>query len=60
MLYRRLNNTGIDLSIHGFGCMRLPIIDHKPERIDFPKATEMLHYAIAHGVNYIDTAFFYR
>jgi predicted aldo/keto reductase-like oxidoreductase len=23
MLYRRLNNPGIDLSILGFGCMRL-------------------------------------
>jgi uncharacterized protein len=60
MLYRRLNKTGIDLSILGFGCMRLPIVDHKPAMIDYPKATQMLHYAIDHGVNYVDTAYFYH
>jgi|SRR5664280_349855 len=60
MLYRQLNKTGIDLSILGFGCMRLPTIDHKPEKIDYPKATQLLHYAIDHGVNYVDTAYFYH
>lgn len=60
MLYRQLNKTGIDLSILGFGCMRLPIIDHKPEKIDYPKATQLLHYAIDHGINYVDTAYFYH
>ena len=60
MLYRLLNKTGIDLSILGFGCMRLPTIDHKPEKIDYPKATQLLHYAIDHGVNYVDTAYFYH
>jgi uncharacterized protein len=60
MLYRKLSNTGIDLSVLGFGCMRLPTIDNKPEIIDYPKATQMLHYAIDHGVNYVDTAYFYH
>jgi uncharacterized protein len=60
MLYRQLNKTGIDLSILGFGCMRLPTIDRKPEKIDYPKATQLLHYAIDHGVNYVDTAYFYH
>ena len=60
MLYRRLNKTWIDLSILGFGCMRLPIIDHKSEKIDYPKATRLIHYAIDNGVNYIDTAYFYH
>jgi uncharacterized protein len=60
MLYRQLNNTGIDLSILGFGCMRLPTIDHKPEKIDYPKATKLLHYAVDNGVNYVDTAYFYH
>ena len=60
MLYRKLSNTGIDLSILGFGCMRLPIVDHKSEKIDYPKATGLLHYAIENGVNYVDTAYFYH
>ena len=60
MLYRKLSKTGIDLSILGFGCMRLPTIDHKPEKIDYPSATQLLHYAIEHGVNFVDTAYFYH
>jgi predicted aldo/keto reductase-like oxidoreductase len=60
MLYRKLSETGIDLSILGFGCMRLPIVDHKLSMIDYPEATQMLHYAIDHGVNYVDTAYFYH
>jgi uncharacterized protein len=60
MLYRQLNKTGIDLSILGFGCMRLPIIDHRSEKIDYQKATRLLHFAIDQGVNYVDTAYFYH
>jgi hypothetical protein len=40
--------------------MRLPTIDHKPEKIDYPKAAQLLHYAIDHGVNFVDTAYFYH
>jgi len=58
MIYRQLGKTGIDLSILGFGCMRLPVIDHRPDKIDYPKATQLLHYAIDNGVNYVDTAYF--
>ena len=60
MIYRQLGKTGIDLSILGFGCMRLPVIDHRPDKIDYPKATQLLHYAIDNGVNYVDTAYFYH
>ena len=60
MLYRKLGKTGIDLSILGFGCMRLPTLGGKADRIDYPKATEQLHYAIDHGVNFVDTAYFYH
>jgi uncharacterized protein len=60
MLYRQLKNTGIDLSILGFGCMRLPTTDNKPNIIDYHIATQMLHYAIDQGVNYVDTAYFYH
>ena len=60
MLYRQLSKTKIELSILGFGCMRLPTINNKPEKIDYSKATQLLHYAIEQGVNYVDTAYFYH
>jgi predicted aldo/keto reductase-like oxidoreductase len=60
MLYRPLGRTGEQVSILGFGAMRLPVIDGHRELIDVPLATEMLHYALDHGVNYIDTAFPYH
>jgi uncharacterized protein len=60
MLYRRLNNTSIDLSVLGFGCMRLPVIDNKSDKINYEKAEHLLHYAIEHGVNFVDTAWFYH
>jgi uncharacterized protein len=58
MLYRRMKRVKSDLSILGFGCMRLPV--QKDGRIDEQQAEEMLKYAIDHGVNYIDTAYPYH
>jgi uncharacterized protein len=60
LLYRTLGKTGKKVSILGFGCMRLPTVDEKPEKINIPLATEMIHHAIDEGVNYIDTAFPYH
>jgi predicted aldo/keto reductase-like oxidoreductase len=68
MLYRDLGKTGCDVSVLGFGCMRLPIVGgtsaldlfdpSKP--IDEMAASEMIHYAIEHGINYFDTAYPYH
>ncbi|MFZ2471077.1 MAG: aldo/keto reductase [Methanothrix sp.] len=58
MLYRRMNKVASDLSILGFGCMRLPVT--KDGNIEEEQATEMLRYAIDHGVNYVDTAYPYH
>jgi len=60
MLFRPFGRTGENVSILGFGCMRLPVKEGRHEDIDVPLATDMLHHAIDQGVNYIDTAFPYH
>ena len=45
----------------GFGCMRLPITGASDQQeINESEATQMLHYAIDQGVNYLDTAYTYH
>ncbi|MGA2122276.1 MAG: aldo/keto reductase, partial [Methanoregula sp.] len=58
MLYRKMNKAAPELSILGFGCMRLPQTENG--QIDEDHATRMLRYAIDHGVNYVDTAYPYH
>jgi predicted aldo/keto reductase-like oxidoreductase len=58
MLYRKMNKAAPELSILGFGCMRLPLMENG--QIDEDHATRMLRYAIDHGVNYVDTAYPYH
>jgi predicted aldo/keto reductase-like oxidoreductase len=57
MLYRKAPKTGDELSILGFGCMRLA---QKDGRIDEERATRQIRHAIDRGVNYIDTAWPYH
>ena len=59
MRYKKFGNTGIDISVLGFGCMRLPMkrIGTK-DFVDEDKSIEMLHRAYDLGVNYFDTAYF--
>ena len=48
MTYRTQNGTGEKISLLGFGMMRLP---REQEAVN-----ELVDYALAHGVNYFDTA----
>ncbi len=69
MLYRKLGKTGCEVSILGFGCMRLPIKNggqsladrFDPNKfIDEEKAIQLIHHAQARGINYFDTAYPYH
>lgn len=57
MLYRTMPKNGDQLSILGFGAMRLP---SKKGKIDEPRATAQIRMAIDRGVNYIDGAMPYH
>ncbi len=64
MTYRRNPKTGEQVSLLGYGCMRWPFIsgqdgESSTEIIDQQAVNELVDYALAHGVNYFDTAPFY-
>ncbi len=59
MHYRKFGRLDWRVSILGFGAMRLPTLGEE-KSIDEKEAARMVHYAIDHGVNYIDTAYPYH
>jgi len=59
MEYRILGKTRARVSVLGFGAMRLPLRGQETE-VDETAAIEMIHWALDHGVNYIDTAYVYH
>lgn len=60
MELRQYKNSGEQVSLLGFGTMRLPLLDDQPEHIDTEQAQGLIDYALAHGVNYFDTAYPYH
>jgi len=58
MLHRKMPKNGDELSILGFGCMRLPVKENGV--IDEERARNQVRHAIDHGVNYLDTAWPYH
>ena len=60
MEMRQYRDTGVEVSLLGMGCMRLPKLDPEKPDIDYVKAQEIIDYAYSHGVNYFDTAYVYH
>lgn len=60
MQKRSFPSIGADISLLGFGGMRLPTVGGDMTKIDYPVAQAMVDAAIAGGVNYFDTAWPYH
>ena len=58
MIYKDFQ--GEKLSALGMGAMRLPVRDGNDGDVDRAAAEKMIDYAMAHGVNYYDTAWGYH
>ena len=59
MTFRTCPSTGDRVSLLGYGCMRWPLLESPAadgNPIDQEAVNELVDYAIAHGVNYFDTA----
>ena len=66
MLHRKLGKYGPDVSVLGFGTIRLPVVggnktpydSFNPNKIiDEDETERMIEYAVSNGVNYFDTAY---
>jgi predicted aldo/keto reductase-like oxidoreductase len=57
---RRFERIGRDISLLGFGLMRLPLRSSESGDIDYETAEAMVDRALDAGVNYFDTAWIYH
>ena len=65
MTYTTLSRTGDSISLLGFGTMRYPTMEITTAEgprtvIDKEKAEKLVDYAMAHGINYFDSAWMYH
>ncbi len=60
MQYRKFGKTGEEVSVLGFGAMRLPVVGKDESKIDKQEAKTIIRAAIDSGLNYIDTAYPYH
>lgn len=60
MQYRKFGKLDWQVSVLGFGAMRLPLAGKEPGELDEAESIRMMRYAIDHGVNYVDTAYAYH
>ncbi|MDR2912574.1 MAG: aldo/keto reductase [Alistipes sp.] len=58
MTYRTNPHSGDRVSLLGYGCMRWPLRRNEAgeQEIDQETVNDLVDYALAHGVNYFDTA----
>jgi len=57
---RYIDSLKAEVSLLGFGMMRLPVMADDKSKIDYPKARSMIEKAYRAGVNYFDTAYVYH
>jgi predicted aldo/keto reductase-like oxidoreductase len=57
---RRIESLDAELSLLGFGLMRLPVMNDDKSKIDYATAGKMVDAAVKGGVNYFDTAYVYH
>ncbi|MDR1086530.1 MAG: aldo/keto reductase [Deltaproteobacteria bacterium] len=57
---RLIKSLDREISLLGFGLMRLPRLNPESPAINYPAAEEMIDLALENGVNYFDTGWFYH
>ncbi len=60
MRYLKFGKLDWKASALGFGAMRLPLNSRDQSDVNEAESIKMIRYAIDHGVNYVDTAYFYH